>query len=119
MNFMQKIIQLKTFLVLASSLSVEFLVYKYFKRNNIRRNDEDINGKVVVVTGGSSGKLNCFVMIIIKQCIKAVIIVKTQCEIFLSLITRIVEYELKGEREKLGFDFSLSSFYVCPALTME
>ncbi|KAJ6636427.1 Retinol dehydrogenase 12, partial [Pseudolycoriella hygida] len=55
MSVLQKLIQLKTFLSLVTSTSIKFLIYKYFVRKNIRRNEEDIRGKCVVVTGGSSG----------------------------------------------------------------
>lgn len=53
--FVRKVFQLKTFISLACCASFEFLIYNLFKRNNIRRDEEDINGKCVVVTGGSSG----------------------------------------------------------------
>ena len=55
MTFTQKIIQFKAILTLTITTSVRFLVYKYFERRKIRRNEEDITGKCVVVTGGSSG----------------------------------------------------------------
>lgn len=56
MNFVQKIIKMKTMTVLATTVWIEFFIYKYFKRNDIRANEEDISGKVVIVTGGSSGR---------------------------------------------------------------
>lgn len=55
MHFVQKIFQLKRFVVVVAGAWIEFLIYKHFKRNNIQHNEEDISGKCVVVTGGSSG----------------------------------------------------------------
>lgn len=55
MQFVDTICYLKTFTVVVLSGWYEFVVYKHFRRNNIRRNEEDISGKCVVVTGGSSG----------------------------------------------------------------
>lgn len=55
MHFIQKIIQLKTFVVLVVSVCIHLFIYKHFERKKIRRDEEDISGKCVVVTGGSSG----------------------------------------------------------------
>lgn len=54
-SFVRKLLQLKTFIVLVACTTFEFFVYNFCKRNRIRRDEEDINGKCVVVTGGSSG----------------------------------------------------------------
>ncbi|XP_037037132.1 retinol dehydrogenase 12-like isoform X2 [Bradysia coprophila] len=53
--FVQKALQLKTFTVLSTCATFDFFIYKHFKRNSIQRDEEDISGKCVVVTGGSSG----------------------------------------------------------------
>ncbi|XP_037037133.1 retinol dehydrogenase 11-like isoform X3 [Bradysia coprophila] len=55
MQFVETICYLKTFMVVVLSGWYEFVVYKHFRRNQIQRNEEDIRGKCVVVTGGSSG----------------------------------------------------------------
>ncbi len=52
---MRNVLQLKRFLVVNIHLCVDFFIYKNFKRNHILRNEEDIRGKCVVLTGGSSG----------------------------------------------------------------
>lgn len=51
MKLGQKICQFFKFLSVTDIL-IEFLIYKYSKGD---KNEEDINGKCVVVTGGSSG----------------------------------------------------------------
>ncbi len=55
MQFFQTLFKLKTFIVVVTSGWFEYIIYKNFKRNNIQLNEEDISGKCVVVTGGSSG----------------------------------------------------------------
>lgn len=55
MHFLRKALQLKRFLECQINLTIEFFIYKHFERNNIVRNEEDIRGKCVVLTGGSSG----------------------------------------------------------------
>ncbi|KAG4075775.1 hypothetical protein HA402_003601 [Bradysia odoriphaga] len=55
MHFMRKALQLLRFLLVHLHSWIEVFIYKHFKRNNIRRNEEDISGKCVVLTGGSSG----------------------------------------------------------------
>ncbi len=52
MPFIRKLIQFKTFIVLVAGAVFNFRKYN---RNDIQRNEEDISGKCVVVTGGSSG----------------------------------------------------------------
>lgn len=55
MELVEKLFQVIWFSILFVEYWFEFSIYKYFKRKNIVRNEESINGKCVVITGGSSG----------------------------------------------------------------
>ena len=55
MNFLRKALQVIRFLMVHMHMWIEVFIYKHFKRNHILRNEEDISGKCVVMTGGSSG----------------------------------------------------------------
>lgn len=55
MNLIQQLRQLHQFIIVIVSGLSKFLIYKLFNRSNIQRNEEDICGKCVVITGGSTG----------------------------------------------------------------
>lgn len=57
MAFIPKVCDAYNYFFAICGLCASFVVYK-FEKNRIQRNEEDISGKCVVVTGGSSGN-NC------------------------------------------------------------
>lgn len=54
MELVDKVCQIIKFLLLTSDFYLQYFVYKYYNRKR-QRCEEDINGKCVVITGGSSG----------------------------------------------------------------
>lgn len=55
MDLVEKIFQAIKILPVLADLWLQSAIYKYCKKDKIKRNEEDINGKCVVITGGSSG----------------------------------------------------------------
>lgn len=54
MTFVEKLCDVFDYVLVIFDLYFHFVIYK-FERNKIQRNEENISGKCVIVTGGNSG----------------------------------------------------------------